>query len=354
LIPRICVITFLVVFLLNAGACSSLHYYAQSISGQMALLSKRQPIEDVINNPGRQDSTKRKLQKIIAIREFATRYLSLPNNNSYRTYADIGRDYVVWNVFATPEFSLVPEEWCFLFVGCLSYRGYFSEEDAQHFAGQLEQRGMDTFVGGVTAYSTLGWFDDPVLNTMLKWDIPRLARVIFHELAHQVIYIKGDTGFNEAFADTVAQVSVRRWLDATGEDDLASAFEQELRQENQFVDLVLRYRVKLENLYSSEPDTASKRHTKNRLYMQMKVEYQELSKSWKDDYGYNRWFETGLNNARLSAVVTYRQYVPGFLALLAVVGTDMKKFYEVVASLGKCELSLRHRVLVEQLTRFEC
>lgn len=320
----------------------------------MSLLSKRQLIRDVINDPASQDSTKRQLQQVNDVREFATRYLYLPDNNSYRTYADIGRDYVVWNVFATPEFSLQPEEWCFLFVGCLSYRGYFSENDARHFARQLAQRGMDTFVGGVTAYSTLGWFDDPVLNTMLKWDSTRLARVIFHELAHQVIYINGDTGFNEAFADTVAQVSVRRWLNESGQASLASAFEQALQRESQFVDLVLRYRGKLEDLYSTEPDSSSKRHKKNSLFIQMKAEFLELSETWDDDYGYDKWFETDLNNARLSAVVTYRQYVPGFLALLAAAGNDMKKFYEIVASLGKCELSLRHRILAEQMARFEC
>ena len=353
--PRLFTLMLAVFLILATDACTTFRYYAQSVSGQMSLLSKRQSINQVIATPGIQDATREQLERINDIREFASQHLHLPENNSYRSYADIGRDYVVWNVFAVPEFSLQPEVWCYLFVGCLSYRGYFSEENAQRYARELEQQGLDVFVGGVAAYSTLGWFDDPVLNTMLKWDRVRLAKVMFHELAHQLIYIKDDTGFNEAFADTVAQVGVRRWLIATVQYELQMKFDQEMQRENQFVDLVSRYKEKLVALYNNKVlSENTKRMQKNSLFTQMKEDYFRIRSTWDTDEGYDKWFEAGLNNARLAAVITYRQYVPGFLALLNSSNNELSTFYDVVSTLGKCELSLRHRVLSARLPKFDC
>jgi len=352
--PRIFITLLIIILLVNTSACSTFSYYAQTIAGQMSLLSKRQSISDIIKDPDILDSTRMQLQQVNEIREYASKHLHLPENNSYRNFADIGRDYVVWNVFATPEFSLQPREWCFLFVGCLSYRGYFSEKDARRYAKKLEQQGLDVFVGGVAAYSTLGWFDDPVLSTMLNWDKTRLARVVFHELAHQLIYIEDDTDFNEAFADTVAQAGVLHWLNTTTGSDIVEQFEQELQREKQFVDLVFRYREKLNGLYSNKPGKDAKRIQKNQLFIQMKVDYYQFREAWVTENAYDDWFESGLNNAKLSAVITYREYVPGFLALLNSVNNDLPGFYDVVTDLGKCDPALRHQILSARLTEYDC
>jgi predicted aminopeptidase len=342
------------ILLISTSGCSTFSYYAQSIAGQMSLLSKRQSINNVIKNPDIHDSTKRQLEQVNEIREYASQYLHLPENNSYRDFADIGRDYVVWNVFATPEFSLQPMEWCYLLVGCMSYRGYFSENNARHYAKGLEQQGLDIFIGGVAAYSTLGWFDDPVLSTMLNWDKTRLARVIFHELAHQLIYIEDDTDFNEAFADTVAQAGVLHWLNTTSDSDNVEQFEQELQREKQFVDLVFRYREKLNELYSSDPGEDAKRSQKNQLFVQMKEDYFQLRETWVTENAYDDWFESGLNNAKLSAVITYREYVPGFLTLLNSVNNNFPRFFDAVTELGKCNPELRHQILSSQLIEYDC
>jgi predicted aminopeptidase len=352
--PRIFTALLIIILLISTSGCSTFSYYAQSIAGQMSLLSKRQSISNVIKNPDIQDSTRRQLEQVNEIREYASQYLHLPENNSYRDFADIGRDYVVWNVFATPEFSLQPREWCYFFVGCLSYRGYFSENNARSYAKRLELQGLDIFIGGVAAYSTLGWFDDPVLNTMLKWNKTRLARVIFHELAHQLIYIEDDTDFNEAFADTVAQEGVRHWLNFVTDIKTAEQFELELQREKQFVDLVFRYREKLNALYSSDSGEDAKRIQKNKLFVQMKEDYFQLRETWVTENAYDDWFESGLNNAKLSAVITYREYVPGFLALLNSVNNDLPKFYNAVSDLGKCSPKLRHQILGAQLTEYDC
>lgn len=351
---RTAAIVLLFLLLLNTSACATFSYYAQSITGHMALLSKRQSISYTISNPDTREHIKRKLERINEVLDYAAQNLLLPVNNSYRSYADIGRDYVVWNVFATPEFSFQPKKWCYLFAGCLSYRGYFSKKDAQDYAGVLEQQGLDIFIGGVTAYSTLGWFDDPVLSTMLKWDQTRLARVIFHELAHRLVYINNDTEFNEAFADSVAQIGVQSWLQASETREEVTQFEQKLQRENEFVDLVLKFRKELSDLYDKDLAEVIKRKQKNRLFEQMQEDYYQIRKTWHTDDAYDEWFKSGLNNAKLAAVSIYRKYVPGFLALLNSVNNDLQKFYDAVVTLEKCNPSIRHRILEARLTEYDC
>ncbi|MDD5330670.1 MAG: aminopeptidase, partial [Sulfuricella sp.] len=185
------------------SGCANLGYYSQAVGGHLHVMNAAHPIRDVLQDPAADPELKHQLEDVAAIREFASRELALPDNNSYRAYADLGRPYVVWNVFAAPEFSVEPEKWCMAFVGCVNYRGYYDRADADRYADALRHRGLDAFVGGITAYSTLGLFDDPVLNTFLRLGDTEVARTLFHELAHQRLYVKGDSVFNESFATTV-------------------------------------------------------------------------------------------------------------------------------------------------------
>ena len=189
-----------------SGGC----YLLQSAQGQLALMSKREPIARVIDEPSTPAALRAQLKSVTAIRNFASRELGLPDNGSYRKYADIGRPYVVWNVVAAPEFSVDPKQWCFPIVGCVGYRGYFVEKRARRFAAGLHAKGFDVVVGGVAAYSTLGHFDDPILSSMVGWNDVELASIIFHELTHQLLYVPNDASFNEALATTVAEEGVRR------------------------------------------------------------------------------------------------------------------------------------------------
>ena len=187
-------------------------YLLQAAGGQMEISAKREPIAEVIADAATPPQLRARLEYVANARDFASRELGLPDNESYRSYADLDRPYVVWNVFAAPEFSVEPRRWCFPIAGCVVYRGYFSEEAAQHYASRLRRRGDDAAVGGVAAYSTLGHFKDPVLSTMLGWSDAQLAATLFHELAHQVVYVPGDSEFNESFATVVEEAGLERWL----------------------------------------------------------------------------------------------------------------------------------------------
>jgi predicted aminopeptidase len=345
---------FLLLLLTGTTACSSLGYYAQAIQGQLEILQKSKPIDLLLIENLLPQELLAKLDQARQLREFAIAELDLPDNGSYRQYADLERKYVVWNVFAAPELSLEGKHWCYLMVGCLSYRGYFSRDRAIQLANELEQQGYDVYVGGVIAYSTLGWLADPVLNTMLYRDITDLARVIFHELAHQKIYIKGDTEFNEAFADTVAIAGVEHWLLKTGDTDLTIKFKQKQEREDTFINLVLHYRRKLDEIYRSQLSDPEKRITKVNVLRQMVNDYRERRIAWSDDITYDSWFTLGINNAKLNAVTTYRKYLSGFTNLLQSVENNLVSFYKLVEDLGKCPAEKRKTILESGTTRFSC
>lgn len=340
--------------MITLSGCSTLGYYAQSVNGQLEIMVKSRSIDRLINNNSLPRDTLAQLTLSKQIRDFAINELGLPDNNSYLDYADLKRDFVVWNVFAAPELSLQGRQWCYLIVGCLSYRGYFSEEAANSLANELENQGYDVFVGGVTAYSTLGWFADPVLNTMLRYGDTYLAKVIFHELAHQKVYIKNDTEINEAFADTVAEAGVRRWLDGNSLNTYPfEQFEMIQLQEDEFVELVLKYRNQLDDLYNSGLSAAQKRMQKSALLEQMSKEYQQM---YPDNIHrrYDSWFATGLNNAKLMAVVTYRKYMPGFRKMLMGVDNNLDAFYRLTDQLRHCTYEERREILLSGNTRFSC
>ena len=327
------------------SSCSSIYYYGQSIAGQIEIFNASKPITTLIRNDQLSESEKSKLQMALTIREFASTELQLPDNNSYRKYADLGRNYVVWNVIATPEFSLTPLQSCFLIVGCLSYKGFFSKKDAIEFGDSLKQKGYDIHIAGVTAYSTLGWFDDPVLNSMIRRNNRSLARVIFHELAHQLIYFENDTEFNEAFAETVAIVGVEKWLKSINEPHTLTEFQAELERENQFASLVSNYKEKLNLLYQNQTDPEYLRKEKELLINQMKKDYQTIQTGWKDHDDYGDWFNSEINNAKLAIVLTYKDLIPDFVRVLDNQGSNLGDFYQYISSLEKCSLPERRVAL---------
>src|SRR5689334_13751147 len=253
------------------AACATFEtvdYYWQGAAGQFELLANSQPIPDVI---GRSDAAlAARLERIREIREFASRELGLPNNGSYTRYTDLGRPYVTWNVFATPELSLKPRQWCFPIAGCVNYRGYFKEAQAEGESKRLRAAGDDVYVGGVPAYSTLGWFDDPVLSSFVSWPETEIARLIFHELAHQLLYVKNDSTFNESFATAVEEAGLARWLASRHDTQLEKLAARADKMRSVFRDLVRTTRAKLGQLYASDASDDDKRRAKSEILAAMK------------------------------------------------------------------------------------
>lgn len=334
LILAACGAALLAVLLMS---CQTVGYYSQAAGGQMELWREAEPIDELLADENTDPALRERLELVSEIRAFATEELSLPANGSYQRYADLERPYVIWNVFAAPALSLEPVTWCFPIAGCVGYRGYFSEERAERFADGMRERGFDVYVGGVPAYSTLGWFDDAVLNTFIGYSDPDLAQLIFHELAHQVAYAPGDTTFNESFATAVELEGVKRWLAASGRDTESAAVEAALDRHEDFLDLVKRTREQLEVIYESEETDEVKLSQKVDAYSRLREGYQLLKQQWGGFAGYDRWFEEPLNNAKLGSVAAYNQLVPGFQKLLADKGGDMKAFYQAVIELTELD-----------------
>lgn len=316
-------------------ACATMSYYAQSIGGQLRLMSAREPIAALLADPGTDMTLKKRLARTHAMRGFASGVLELPDNGSYRSYVQLEHPFVVWSLFAAPEFSLQPRQWCFPIAGCVPYRGYFDARDARKFARNLRSQGMDVHVGGVAAYSTLGWFDDPLLSSMLYRGEAETAGIIFHELAHAKVYAPGDAPFNEGFAMTVENAGVHRWLAAHGTRADLRAYKTAWRREQRFFDLVDVTRARLSALYASDASVASKRQAKRRIIARMRTDYRRMKGRWRGYHGYDYWFNAPINNAKLAAVATYRDLVPDFERLLARCDDDFAGFYREVALLSE-------------------
>ena len=317
------------------AGCANLPYYLQSVRGQLDIWSRQHNVEAVIENPQTAEALREKLRSVLNIRDFASDELALPRNSSYRLYANLERAYVVWNVFAAPEFSVEPRQWCFIFAGCVKYRGYFHEEDAQAFAAELAAAGHDVFVGGVPAYSTLGYFADPVLNTFVNYPTPHLARLIFHELAHQVVYVRDDSVFNESFAVAVEQEGLRRWLARYGSEQDRAVNALVAQRREQFLELIETYRGRLDALYRSGLPVNEMRAQKAAIFTSMGEDYRSLKASWGGFAGYDRWFAQKPSNALLASVAIYTRNVPAFEALLAREGHDMNRFFDAVKALAR-------------------
>jgi len=333
------------------AGCANLTYYLQSVRGQLDIWSRQHDIEAVISQPDTAEPLRQKLQSVLAVREFASAELALPRNASYRSYANLQRPYAVWNVFATPEFSLQPRQWCFLFAGCVNYRGYFEKAEADEFAAGVTAEGYDVFVGGVPAYSLLGYFPDPVLNTFINYPTPHLARLIFHELAHQVVYVRDDSVFNESFAVAVEQEGLRRWLDRFGSAADRLAYDQITQRREGFLGLIETHRDRLEALYKTPLPRQAMRERKAALFEDMRADYTRLRESWGGFAGYDHWFARGPNNALLASVGIYTKRVPAFKALLEREGGDMGRFYAAAKALARLPKADRTAALEGLMTR---
>jgi predicted aminopeptidase len=322
---------------LGLSGCETLSYYAQAVGGHLDLTGRARPVAELLADSQTPPSLRERLALSQSVREFASRELKLPDNGSFRRYTELERPYAVWNVVATPEFSLEPVRSCFPVAGCVSYRGFFTRDGARRHAARQRARGLDAFVYGVPAYSTLGVFDDPLLSTFIRWPDAELARLVFHELAHQVVYVMGDSTFNESFAVTVEREGVRRWLAASGRDADLAKFREARERERKFAQLLDETRARLEALYKLDIATEPMRERK-------KAEFERLA----SDAAYMRHgagFESAPNNALLAAFATYSQLVPAFERLLAESGGDLDRFYARVKALAQLDKAERERRL---------
>ena len=329
---------------LMLSSCSSLSYYTQAAQGQLELLADARPIDDWIADSNTNVKLRHRLEAARQIRRYAIQEMKLPNNGSYTNYTNLKRPYVLWNVVATPELSLKPMQWCFPVAGCVNYRGYYSKDAAQAYARQLRAQGHDVEVGGVSAYSTLGWFSDPLVSTFINYPDAELARLIFHELAHQVVYVAGDSQFNESFASAVEQAGVEAWLERFGNPAMSDAYERYKTRKTDFLALLVRYRGELDRTYKSMMPDEQKRATKARLFIALKDDYQVLKANWDGYAGYDRFFAEPLSNAHLASIATYNDFVPAFRNLLRR-EKSWNGFYDAVNRLAKLDKEARHDAL---------
>ncbi|MEZ7830506.1 MAG: aminopeptidase [Gammaproteobacteria bacterium] len=315
-------------------SCETVGYYSQAARGQLTIVFAREDIQHLIERPDLSQELAGKFAKVMDIREFAESELGLPVGGNYSSYVDVEREHVVWNVFAAPEFSVDPVNWCYPIAGCVAYRGYFSQQSALSYAAKLEEDGFDVYTGGVDAYSTLGWFEDSLLSTVLNRADYQLAGLIFHELAHQLVYLPGDTTFNESFATAVEREGVRRWLTKSNKDSNIDAALLDYDRQQQFVDLVGGYRDRFESLYQLEINESSMRSQKLELQQTLREEYAVLKQQWQGYEGYDGWFSRSLNNAQLSTVASYNDLLPFFAAVFEQSNQDFSTFYAEVSRLA--------------------
>jgi len=321
--------------LAGLAGCSSLGYYVQAARGQWSVLSSARPIDEWLVDPEASPELKQRLRQAREIRAFASRELSLPDNRSYTRYADLKRSAVVWNVFATPELSTTLKTWCYPVFGCAAYRGYFARADADRLGATLAGQGFDVSVAPVPAYSTLGWFADPLLNTFINQPEPELARLIFHELAHQVVYVGDDTVFNESFATAVEREGVRRWLLAKGTPEQRIQWPLMQQRRAQFLELLTSTRSALDQTYVQSIDEDAKRERKQAAFAELQASYRRLRDgAWQGYAGYDRFFDRSLNNAHLAAIGAYFDRVPAFEALMQHTGGDLPAFFREVRRLA--------------------
>lgn len=327
-------------------SCETVSYYTQAARGQMAIVFGRQDIQRLLESGDLPNDLREKFSAVLDIRDFAAEELLLPVGDNYQTYVDLEREHVVWNVFAAPEFSTEAVNWCYPIAGCVAYRGYFSEAAARKFAVEWERRGFDVYTGGVDAYSTLGWFEDSLLSTVLSRPDYQLAALIFHELAHQLAYVPGDTTFNESFATTLEREGLRRWLLDSDQAATNAIARSSRERQQQFIELVTSYRDKFDSLYQEKLPAQEMRERKQALQQQLRADYEISKRQWGGDDGYDSWFSNPLNNAQLSTVSSYNDLVPFFMEVLAQADGDLEAFYAEVQRIAV--LNPKRRDLIVQ------
>jgi predicted aminopeptidase len=338
----------LFVLTLQLAGCSA-GYYWQAASGQMQMVKGREPVEKLLAQPDLPPKLEDRLALSQAVLQFAHQELKLPDNGSYTSYYDTGNPYIVWNVFAAPEFSLQPQTWCFMVAGCVSYRGYFDPDKANNYAAKLAADGSDVYVGGVAAYSTLGRFKDPLLNTMLGLSDSEFIGLLFHELAHQLLYIKDDSAFNEGFATAVEQIGVARWRNEHYLPIDPADSQMRALQRQQVSELFAETRQRLEALYTEDIADKQKRPAKAAILTALGDAYFELVAQWQTAGWQSRPYEMlilqGLNNASLGALATYADYVPAFRQVYLNCAESLECFYAQSEQLGALDADEREAAL---------
>ena len=335
-----------IVWLFVISGCSSVSYYHQAVSGHLNLLASRTPNETLIQDSETHPRLVAQLKKVERLKQFAEGQLGLPADGQYSSYVDTGKRYVVWNVFAAPALSLDAKTWCYLVIGCAAYRGLYDKADAEHLASKLRAKGLDVYLGGTVAYSTLGWFEDPVLNTFVYRSDAQLADLLFHELAHQRLYINGDSQFNESYASFVAREGVRRWFTQQSAHADFEQYQLHQKQHAQFIALVTQHRQKLEQIYTDSTLTNPEKLTaKEHVLTALVTAHEQLKTEWGGKSRYERWFSLPLNNAQLNTVSTYNHWVPAFQVLLDQHDGDLESFYTAINDLRKLSQDERETYL---------
>lgn len=339
-----------VLFTVLASSCETLEFYGQAAAGQWSIVRHEEPAGKLIASANTDADLRDQLMTVAALLQFAENRLALEPGKRYSSYARIEGDAVVWNVFATPEFSTVPMRWCYPIVGCASYRGYFDRRDAKRYAQRLNVERRDTIVGGVAAYSTLGWFDDPILSTFVGWPDTDLAGLVFHELGHAKVFISGDSSFNEAFASFVERRGVVEWLRARHDDAQIERVTRRWRMSDRFVAYMLAWRDELQRLYDQPYNPVALRLLKSELFAEAERCYRENQAVFGDQ---DWFFRRGANNAGLAPLAVYNELMTGFAGLFAQAGESWPMFYEKVAALGRLDRGSRNAELARLGEEFD-
>ncbi|MCP4876568.1 MAG: aminopeptidase [Gammaproteobacteria bacterium] len=331
--------------LLLLCGCADFGYYWHNASGHLAIMKQRVDIEDMLADDQLELGLRERLLLVQQIRQFSIDRLDLPANDSYDSYVQLEHPYVIQNIFAAPEFSTRLYQWCYPLIGCASYRGYHDEERMLAYVDKLKADGLEVHIGKVPAYSTLGWFDDPVLSSFINWPDYRLAGLLFHELTHQQIYIDDDTSFNESLASAVQQVGTELWLKANKREAQLSELSRWLRYRDEVIKLIESIRTELTVIYAGAVDDVVKREQKSRVFDEARLAHADIAAKYGIQGGYTHWFAQELNNAKIGSIAAYNSLAPAFVNMIHAHNLDFSAFYDYVDNLGSLAKIERDRCL---------
>jgi predicted aminopeptidase len=332
-------------FLLLLCGCADFGYYWHSASGHLALMNQRVDLDEMLTDDKIDTRLRQRLQRLREIRRYSVEHLGLPDNGSYDSYVQLDEPWVVQNLFAAAEFSTQLEQWCYPFIGCASYRGYYDDRRLQAYVDRLESRGLEVYVAGVPAYSTLGWFDDPVLSSFIDWPEHRLAGLIFHELTHQRIYVDDDTTFNESLASAVQQAGTELWLKSNNQQEALREMSRWLAYSEEVIELIVSTREGLTELYAGDLKDEEKRAQKARRFDAVRAEHAGIAARHDIAGGFGSWFAGELNNAKIGSVAAYNSRLPAFMHMLDAHDRDFPAFFDYVEKLADLERETRDRCL---------
>ena len=327
--------------LLLLSGCADFGYYWHSARGHLAVMKQRVDIEDLLADKETAAELRKRLALVQEIRRFSVTRLSLPENDSYLSYVELDRPYLIQNLFAAPEFSTVLQRWCYPVIGCASYRGYYDEERLLAYVDELEASGQEVHVGKVSAYSTLGWFDDPVLSSFINWPDHRLAGLLFHELTHQQIYIDDDTTFNESLASAVQMVGTELWLQSRNQHQALEKLSSWLQYRGEVIKLIESTRARLHEVYQADISDAVKRENKAAVFTDARQAHQSIAAKHGVRGGFSDWFAGELNNAKIGSIAAYNSQMPAFVNMIRGHQLDFAAFYEYVADVGALDKNQR-------------